>query len=411
MKVFLLSSEFPPMQGGVGDYSKELGQALAALGVEVHVITSTQGDSAPEGLTVHPLIRQWGWRCWRPIIHLVRQMQPQVLHIQYQTAAYGMHPAVNFIPWQLRLSAQLALSDRPRLVVTFHDLRVPYLFPKAGRVRQWVTQVIARGCDALIATNQEDELALRGWGLSAKVTRIPIGSNITPQPPPGYDREAWRMHWGIGPETKLLGYFGFLNASKGVETLLRTLKLLVEDGHDMHLLMVGGKVGSSDPTNIAYAQRIEALIDELGLSDRVHWTGFTPQSEVSANLMATDLCVLPYREGISFRRGSLMACLAHGCPIVSTRPSARIPELREGENVLLAPPDDPATLARRVEDAVWDAKLRHQLGEGARRLAQRFTWPAIAQQTVALYERGPLSERSALHSQPDSRNSQREAAE
>ena len=382
MKVFLLSGEFPPMQGGMGDYSKELGQALGALGIEVHVITSLQGHSAPEGLTVHPLIRQWGWGCWRPILHLVRQIEPQVFHIQYQTAAYGMHPAINFLPWRLRL-----LPDRRPLVATFHDLRLPYLFPKAGRLRHWVTQAIAQGSDALIATNQEDESALREWGLSDKVTRIPIGSNITPQPPQGYDRDAWRRRWGIGPQTKLLGYFGFLNASKGVETLLRALKLLVEDGHDMHLLMVGGKIGSSDLTNVAYAQRMEALIGELGLGERVHSTDFVPQSEVSAHLMATDLCVLPYRDGISFRRGSLLACLAHGCPIVSTRPRVRISELREGENVLLAPPDDPATLARRVEDAAGDANLHRRLQEAARRLAQHFTWQAIARQTAALYER------------------------
>jgi len=382
MKVFLLSGEFPPMQGGMGDYTKELGQALGSLGIEVHIITSVRGHSAPAGLTVHPLIRQWGWGCWGPIVRLVRQGQPQVLHIQYQTAAYGMHPAINFLPWRLGL-----LSDPPPLVATFHDLRVPYLFPKAGRVRHWVTQAIARGCDALIATNQEDESALQEWGLSDKVTRIPIGSNITPQPPQGYDRHAWRMRWGIGAEAKLLGHFGFLNTSKGVETLLRALKLLVEDGHDMHLLMVGGKVGSSDPTNMAYVQRMEALIAELGLGERVHWTDFVPQSEVSAHLMATDMCVLPYRDGISFRRGSLLACLAHGCPIVSTRPRARIPELREGENVLLAPPDDPATLARRVEDAAGDANLHRRLGEAARRLAQHFTWQAIARQTAALYER------------------------
>ena len=59
-----------------------------------------------------------------------------------------------------------------------------------------------------------------------------------------------------------------------------------------------------------YARRTEALVDELDLSERVHWTDFVPQSEVSANLMAADLCVLPYRDGISFRRGSLLACLA-----------------------------------------------------------------------------------------------------
>lgn len=382
MKVFLVSGEFPPMQGGMGDYTRELGQELGAQRVEVHIITSVQGDSTPEGLTVHSLVKHWGWGCWRAITQLVKQEQPQVLHIQYQTAAYEMHPAINLLPWRMRL-----LSPRPRLVVTFHDLRVPYLFPKAGRVRQWVTKAIAAGCDALIATNQEDERTLRGWEFGARLTRIPIGPNITPQLPPEYEREAWRQNWGIEPETTLLGHFGFLNASKGAETLLRALNILVKDGHDVHLLMVGGRVGSSDPTNIAYAQRMEELIEKLGLGERIHWTGFTPQSEVSANLMATDLAALPYRDGISFRRGSLMACLVHGLPIVSTRPLRRIPELREEENVLLAPSNDPATLARRLKDVMGNDDLRQRLGEGARLLAQHFTWPAIARKTVALYER------------------------
>ncbi|MBM4430229.1 MAG: glycosyltransferase family 4 protein [Chloroflexi bacterium] len=42
MKVCLISGEFPPMQGKVGDFTNELGKALAELGVEVSVITSTK---------------------------------------------------------------------------------------------------------------------------------------------------------------------------------------------------------------------------------------------------------------------------------------------------------------------------------------------------------------------------------
>jgi glycosyltransferase involved in cell wall biosynthesis len=381
MKIFLLSGEFPPLQGGVGDYSRELGHALATLGAEVHIVTSVQGNSPQEDLVVHPLIRRWNWGSWGTLLRLLARERPHVFHIQYQTAAYGMHPAINLLPWRLRM-----LSHCPPIVTTFHDLRVPYLFPKAGQLRQWMTVALARGCDALIATNQDDETTLHQWGFSAKSTRIPIGSNIAPRLPTDYDRDKWRLRLGVGPSTTLLGHFGFLNASKGVDTLLRCLKLLVDNGHDIRLLMVGGRVGSSDPTNIAYAQRMEALISELGLNESIHWTDFVPQSEVSANLMASDLCVLPYRDGISFRRGSLLACLAHACPIVSTRPMRRIPELRERQNVLLAPPNDPATLARRVEDVVGDVHLRRRLGEGARDLAERFTWPAIARQTAALYE-------------------------
>ncbi len=68
--------------------------------------------------------------------------------------------------------------------------------------------------------------------------------------------------------------------------------------------------------------------------------------EVSANLLAADCAVLPYREGASLRHGSLMAALAHGLPIVSTTLTGcpaeamkQFPMLEHGENALLTPPE------------------------------------------------------------------------
>ena len=76
--------------------------------------------------------------------------------------------------------------------------------------------------------------------------------------------------------------------------------------------MVGGKVGTSDPENREYLKRVETLIADLGLADLVQWTGFTERSEVSASFAGSDTCVLPYRDGVSYRRGSFVAALAHG---------------------------------------------------------------------------------------------------
>ncbi len=174
---------------------------------------------------------------------------------------------------------------------------------------------------------------------------------------------------GRGPADWLLAYFGFLNAGKGGETLIRCLAELVNAGKPARLLMIGGQIGASDPTNEAYLARIEALIGELGLADRVQWTGFTAAPEVSANLLATDCAVLPYREGVTLRHGSLMAALAHGVPIVSTQPgtadqaSQRLfPLVSDGDNALLAPPDDPIQLAAAVMRVMADAKLTRPPG-------------------------------------------------
>jgi glycosyltransferase involved in cell wall biosynthesis len=170
---------------------------------------------------------------------------------------------------------------------------------------------------------------------------------------------------------------------------------VVKKGYRARLLMVGGKWGSSDPTNVAYAQRVEALIDELGLSERVMWTGYTPQEEVSANLLASDICVLPYRDGASFRRGSFMAALVHGLPIVTTSAgplaadlesaASHLPRLRDGENVLLVPPDDAVALAQAIARLADDPELRQRLGQGAKEMSKAFGWDSIAKKTLEVY--------------------------
>lgn len=388
MKVCLVTGEFPPMEGGVGDYTKELAMAMAAQEIEVCVITSakTKGANFPP-LKVYPAIEKWNWGHWGKIAKYICYEEPQVLHIQYQAAAYNMHPAVNLLPWRLKL-----LRNRPLIVTTFHDLRVPYLFPKAGVLREWAITLMALGSDGAIVTNVEDLLnlrrrfeRLRRFPLTP-IRHIPIGSNIRPELPPDYHRDLWRARWGVAKEDILLSHFGFLNETKGVEALVKALHRLVKEGYPVKLLMVGGETGSSDPTNLEYARRVKALIEELGLEERVKWTGYTSPAEVSANLTSSDICVLPYRDGVSLRRGSLHAALIHGLPIISTHPRVAIKELRDGENIKLVPPDDPEAIARAIIELSQDLNLRHKLGEGAKKLSAKFGWEGIASETLKFYE-------------------------
>ncbi len=397
MRVLLVTGEYPPMQGGVGDYTHELGVALGELGAEVHVLTSqaAQGDhpgppSSSAEPRVHARVPRWGWRTWGVLREMIRGLRPDVVHVQYQAAAYGLHPALNLMPYGL-----LRQGLPARLAVTFHDLRVPYLFPKAGPLRRWAVLRLARIADLAVATNTADFQELRMSGGVRRLELIPIGSNIRGQPPPGYDRAAWRARLGLDAGDVLLGYFGFLNASKGGETLIRALAELVRRGVPARLLMIGGQVGASDPTNAAYLQRVRALIDRLGMAARVHWTGYVSQAEVSGHLLAVDVCVLPYQDGASFRRGSLMAALAHGLPIVTTRPPREYPEpeppgrsmprLIDGGNVLLVPPEDPLAIADAVQRLLAAPALRATLAREARRLAEAFRWDGIAARHLEVY--------------------------
>jgi polysaccharide biosynthesis protein PslF len=384
VRVLFITGEFPPMQGGVGACTQEIARALVALGVEVGVLTSVKAEPRiPKSkVEIFPVVEKWGWSSWKKISRVISEFQPDIAHIQYQTGAFAMHPAINFAPRFLK-------SPRTKFVVTFHDLRVPYLFPKAGRVRDWVTHQLAQSGDAVIVTNEQDHEQLLAFNLKF-LTLIPIGSNVQTIPPKNFDRSAWRAQLGVRENESLLCYFGFLNASKGGEDLMRALARVP----NAKLLMIGGQVGASDPTDVAYLAQVKSLIAELGLTERVLWTDFTPDEIVTANFLASDVCVLPYRDGASYRRGTLMAALAHGCPIVTTTPrivgakhASPLPKLSDGENCLLVSPDNPDVLADAIRRAMASPELRAKIGTGARELAQHFTWDKIARQHLDLYAR------------------------
>ena len=228
------------------------------------------------------------------------------------------------------------------------------------------------------------EMAAAG---KSEIARIPIGSNIAPCLPEGYNRDEWRSRYGVRPDETLIGYFGFLHPLKGGESLVRALAELVAEGRAVRLLHIGGRSGSSDAdTNAAYAARVESLARELGVADRMAATGFVTPEQVTASFYATDVVALPYVEGASFRHGTFHAALAHGRAIVTTRPPVPLVELCDGENVLLVSPGDSHALADGIRHTMQDTALRTRLEHGATDLSQSFTWDRIAAQTVRVFE-------------------------
>jgi glycosyltransferase involved in cell wall biosynthesis len=412
MRVLFLTGEFPPMQGGVGDCTNEIALALAQRGVEVSVLTTnderrTTNENPPllpppSSLHILRIIQKWSWSALAQIRKTISETRADIVHIQYQTAAFGMYPMINFAPRFFPTTA--------KCVVTFHDLRPMYLFPKAGRVRDWVTFQLARASDAVIATNDDDYNTLLAFSLKL-LTCIPIGSNINPPPSvilngvKNLQRATLRAQLGVQPDEILLCYFGFLNESKGGETLIHALAEIP----NAKLLMLGGQTGASDGTNFTYLEKVKKEVGDRRLENRVIWTDFMAQEKISAHFYASDICVLPYRDGASYRRGTFMAALAHGMAIVTTQsvvttnhdgassrrtndqnPSriphpSPLPLLRDGENVLLVPPENPRAIADAVNRIASNFELRARLQRGALETAQFFTWDKIADAHLELY--------------------------
>lgn len=377
MRILFITGEYPPQPGGVGDYTQRLGQALVRNGHEALVVTvvkrkwqlwqvTTDGDRAlptPAGRA------GWGIGSLGRLTRLVHQLRSDWCHIQYQTGAYQMKIGVNLLPLLLRRS-------RLPTAITYHDLLPPYLFPKAGVVREWVTLLPARTARVVIVTNPEDETTLRAARVRPHL--IPIGANIDPVLPEGYDRSIWRADVGVSDEMPLIGYFGLLSPGKGIDLLID----LIADQPAWRLLIIGG--AATSPTDRVYAKTIQQRLETLALRDRVIITGHIAAEQVSAFLHACDLIVLPFRDGASLRRGSLLAALAHGCAVITTPPASPATAAALTGVVHFAAAH-PESLKTAIISLLSNPNARLRLSEAARQAARRFDWQNIAAAHLELY--------------------------
>ena len=360
------------MQGGVGAFSRILAGEMAAQGNNVFILTRTKTQNEDWRIDFSPVVQRWGMGSLISARRWAHEQQLDVVNIQYQTAAYSMSPFIHYLPD--------ALKPIP-VVTTFHDLRYPYLFPKAGRLRENIVARLARKSRGVIVTNHEDAAHLDQSHPCG--TLIPIGSNIAPTGK--VDAAVFRVQAGASPSDFLIVYFGLVNRSKGLDTLLEAVAQLSD--LPVRLALIGAVAGSSDPTNTAYMSEIEALIERLGLSSRIHRTGYVDDTTVSGYLTAADVIALPFADGASYRRGTLMAAIQHGGAIVTTTSQAAISTFIDGENMRFVPPNDPTVLANALRQLYAVPDERAKLRQGARELAHRFEWGEIARKTIAFYHR------------------------
>jgi colanic acid/amylovoran biosynthesis glycosyltransferase len=140
-----------------------------------------------------------------------------------------------------------------------------------------------------------------------------------------------------------------LSPEKGHAFLIRAMKLLVDQGHDLELRLAGDGPRKEQLTNLA---------DDLGISDRVSFLGFLTEDEVIRELQDSDLFVLPsFVEGLPV---SAMEAMAVGVPVIATNIAGTSELIEDGRTGLLVRPSDSEALADAVIRMInnYDFRLR-----------------------------------------------------
>jgi colanic acid/amylovoran biosynthesis glycosyltransferase len=159
-----------------------------------------------------------------------------------------------------------------------------------------------------------------------------------------------------------IGTLGSLVERKGVDDLLRALALLIRSGCAPVRLVIAGE----GPERL----RLQVLADQLGVHPNVEFVGAVAHHAVAHWMRSLDLFVAACKadrhgevDGIPV---ALMEAMSLGVPVVSTRISG-VPELViDGQTGFLAEPDQPQSLAARIDEAMSSPERARALGTAAR---------------------------------------------
>jgi L-malate glycosyltransferase len=342
----------------------ELMAAAERIGVAVTPIRGTAGS-----LRVHP------WHTPVAIAELA------IAGRQIRRAARA-HRAQIVHANSIRAGLELASAGLPMAtLVHVRDCLPP------GRMSTLTARTIAARATAIVANSRYTAESLRTFAPRARIEVIYNAVDLKRFDPLRINRERARAALGAAGQRVLLGVVAQLTPWKGQDTAVEALRLLVAEGIDAHLLLVGSATFVAAATrfdNRAYAEDLRARVREGGLEDRVSWLG--QREDVPELLRALDVLLAPSWEE-PFGR-SLIEAMALAVPVVAASVGGPAEIIEDGREGYLVAPRKPRLWAEAVRRIVNDPALAASMGEaGRRRVSQVFTIERHIEHLLDLYER------------------------
>ncbi len=402
MRVLIVSA-YPPDPAPEANHALHISEHLAEAGVDVHVLCK-RGSIAVgtrRNIVVHPVIADWTWSDLPRVVRCLRRSRPDVVLLLYIGWVYDNEPMITFLPTICKAAlpgvpcvTQFEIVDlgTPRRSLSTRALRKAAALLAGWKNVHYLFGTLLRDSARVIALSSPHRARLL-----AHDPAVEEKSAVMPPPPlirvcgddPATTRRRTREAIGAAENDFVLMYWGYIYPGKGVETLLEAFRMVCDRHPGMRLLIVGGSLDvPTGPISRDYFQTVRQLPEELGIAERVVWTGhFTWDSDAGSRyLHAGDLCVLPFHYGVTLNNSSLAAAATHGLPVIATELSkGRDEALEHGRNIYLCRARDAQALAEAIDLIGHSTELRERLRAGIRGLAADWhRWDRMTQRMIGI---------------------------
>jgi glycosyltransferase involved in cell wall biosynthesis len=373
----LLSALPETVQPLVATPRGQLQDAVESLGIPTTPITGTAGS-----LRLHPL-------------HTPRALAEMCLAAWQVRRAVRRHDAELAHANSIRAGIVLGLARGRRAATVVHvrDCLPP------GALTSATMRLIAATATTIVANSQYTARWVAAAAPSARIEVVHNPVDLDRFDPESIDRAQARARLGAAGEGEpLLGVLAQLTPWKGQYTAIEALRLLCDEGMDAHLLLIGSAKFVARSTrfdNEEYVARLQELVAEAGLEDRVSWLG--EREDIPELLRALDILLLPSWEE-PFGRAVIEA-MAMGVPVIASNVGGPPEIMQDGREGYLLAPREPSAWAQAIRCILESPERAEEMGRaGRRRVAQAFTVADHVGAMLGVYERAIARKRAATSS-------------
>jgi glycosyltransferase involved in cell wall biosynthesis len=282
---------------------------------------------------------------------------------------------------------ELKKRQGTKQVHTYHSLGVIKYntienIPLVASQRLLVEKQVLETAERIVATSPQEQEHMRSLvSHKGNIDIIPCGTNI--QKFGSVERQAARDAFNINPEAKVVLYVGRFDHRKGIETLVRAMReSKFYESKQLQLIIGGGSTpGNSDGRE---RDRIEAIVNELGMSECTTFPGCLSRDILPAYYAAADVCVVPSH----YEPFGLVAieAMASGTPVVASDVGGLQFTVVNEETGLLVPPQNVPAFNHAIDRILSNPAWQQELGKAAKkRVINQFSWDGVAIQLDKLY--------------------------
>lgn len=386
--------------GGMNVYVRELTHHLGMLGVHVDVFTRSQDEHVPHVL--HDL------GCGNRVVHIpagpevpiAKKDLPRYIGdfadgIKKFTQEKGLkYDLIHSHYWMSGMAAKILQAEwQIPIIQMFHTLgEMKNRIARNDSEKESQSRIdgeteLIKIADRIVISTlaEQSQLELLYHADRHKMVIIPPGVDTSRFY--SIPNDEARAVIGVPASECMLLYVGRIEPLKGVDTLIRAIAIMENNGvlHTCphYLTIIGGEPDASPENMNSEMKRLMDLSHQLGINDLVIFLGKQSQDTLPYYYSAAQVVIVPsHYESFGMVALEAMAC---GTPVVASQVGGLAFLVQDGVTGYFIPDDDPQALADRLTYLIDHPDIRHKMGTQAIELAKSYDWTKISSRILDLY--------------------------